>query len=79
MKFTRREKLLQRLLPYWCPHCMRRFVRESSFHKHYFGCNERYQLKMNEKLGLIAPKNRAERRAMAKKAGQIKDWSKLNG
>ena len=77
--WNRREKLFQRLFAYWCPVCSRRFIRKKSFEKHYFPCKEKQDLKVNERLGLIAPRNRKQRRDMAKKAGQIRDWKNLNG
>ena len=78
MKFSRREKLLTKIFAYWCPICSRRFITKKKFEKHYFPCKYRHDMKVTERLEKIAPKNRAERRAMAKKAGQIKDWDKLN-
>lgn len=70
-----------KLLPYWCNFCPKRFISEEKFAKHYATCVFRKKAieKEKELLEKIAPKNRAERRKMAKKAGQIKDWKDLNG
>ena len=78
------QKLVQRLttkmFPYWCPYCPRRYHFKSKFHQHYLRCEGRLaaQARENEMLEKIKPRNRAQRRRMAKKAGQIKDWDKLN-
>ncbi len=72
--------LLTRALPYWCDYCPKRFRTEAKFHKHYLFCPERlaYKKKMDEILERNAPVNRAQRRRMAKKAGQIRNWGELN-
>lgn len=70
------KKFLIKLFPFWCPYCPKRYAREHRFHKHYLVCEGR--LAHEERLRSIAPKNRKQKRIMAKKAGQIKDWKKLN-
>lgn len=69
------------LFPYWCPYCPRRYHSESKYHRHFLHCEgrKRAMSQVDEAYAAIAPKNRAERRRMAKRAGQIKAWEKLNG
>ena len=73
-------RLATRFFPYWCPYCPRRYMSMESFHTHYWACPGKldHDTKEAESLRVIAPSNRGQRRAMAKKAGQIKDWKQLN-
>lgn len=70
-----------KIFPYWCPYCPRRYVTEKRFHGHYLRCEGRLSAERNKEKAIerIAPKNRAERRGMAKRYGKIKDWKSLNG
>lgn len=74
----------KKLFPYWCPYCPMRYRTEEKFHSHFRVCKYRKaavaeaERKENEALRIIAPVNRDQRRRMAKKAGQIKDWKSLN-
>ena len=78
------KKLLGRLgtkiAPYWCPYCPYRSPRQKAYELHYLKCDVRaeYERKQRQAIERIAPINRDQRRKMAKRAGQIKDWSKLN-
>jgi hypothetical protein len=69
-----------KLFPYWCNYCPRRYRTEAKFHAHYLRCEARELALYKERIALekIAPTNRKQRRTMAKKAGQIKDWKHLN-
>lgn len=78
MKFSRREKILMWLVPYWCKYCKRRFRRLEKYHQHYLKCDYEYQMRVNQHLERIAPVNREQKRKMAKKAGKIKEWGDLN-
>lgn len=74
-------KIVNWLYPYWCNFCPKRFRTETKFHAHYLVCEARKLAKkrMEEKyIADNAPVNRDQRRKMARKAGQIKDWGKLN-
>lgn len=74
----------QRFFPYWCNFCLRRYRKEQKFHEHYLSCPVREKAIMDAReareraIARIAPVNRAQRRKMAKKAGQIKHWGELN-
>lgn len=72
--------LITKMYPYWCNYCPWIYRTEQQFHAHYRLCEGRRLAKEREDraLAAIAPKNRAQKRAMAKKAGQIKDWKSLN-
>lgn len=73
-------KVTTKLFPYWCNYCPKRYKDKDKFEKHWIGCEARLlqQKKEDQALALIAPKNRAERRRMAKKSGLIKEWASLN-
>jgi hypothetical protein len=73
-------RLVMRVLPYWCPHCPRRYRTEKRFHLHYMQCRGRLLAVAREEKAFeaMAPKNRQQKRKMAKKAGRIKDWGELN-
>lgn len=73
-------RLTTKLFPYWCPYCPKRYRTEVKFHAHYLLCEGRKSAQARERaqLAAIAPKNREQKRKMAKKAGMIKDWGKLN-
>ena len=73
-------KLATKIFPYWCPYCPMRYHTEKKFHAHYLRCEGRQlaEAREAEHLSRNAPVNREQRRRMAKKAGQIKDWGELN-
>ena len=79
------QKIYIKLFPYWCSYCPRRFRTEEKFADHYFSCDYRElarikkDAEMNRAIEYVAPINRQQRRAMAKKAGRIKEWDFLNG
>lgn len=70
-------RLIKKLFPYWCPHCPKRYRKEQQFQVHFLRCEGRKAYE-ESRIEAIAPVNRDQRRRMAKKAGQIKDWGKLN-
>jgi len=73
-------RVVTKMFPYWCNYCPKRFKDKEKFEKHWLGCEERLKVKAaeDEAIALFAPKNRNERRKMAKRAGKIKEWSYLN-
>lgn len=73
-------RVTTRLAPYWCPYCPRRYMTEKKFHDHFLRCEGRKDsiAKREAAIAAIAPRNRQQKRAMAKKNGMIKDWKKLN-
>lgn len=38
-------KLMDKLRPYWCPNCPKRYMTEKKFHKHYMKCE--YMRRLN--------------------------------
>lgn len=70
-----------KVFPYWCPYCPKRYHKENRFHAHYLRCEGRLSAERSKEKAIerIAPKNRRERRSMAKRYGKIKDWKSLNG
>lgn len=70
-----------KIFSYWCPYCPRRYRTEKKFHSHYLRCEGRLKAERAKEKAIerIAPKNRQERRSMAKRYGKIKDWKSLNG
>lgn len=78
------QKIIGRIgtkwFPYWCEFCPKRYSRLEKFHAHYLQCESRKLAIYRKEAALrkIAPTNRKQKRNMAKKAGQIKDWKQLN-
>jgi len=70
-------KVVAKATPYWCKYCPKRFSKKKSFINHYLHCESRLMVK-DKQLRESAPVNRGQRRRMAKRAGQIKDWDRLN-
>lgn len=71
-------QLLDRAKKYWCPLCHARFLRKKQFEEHFIICKRDAKADYEAMLAERAPRNRKERRMMAKDAGMIKDWKKLN-
>lgn len=62
------------MYPYWCNFCEARFRDKDKYHRHWL----MHKKQQNDALSAVAPVNREQKRKMAKKAGQIKDWKHLN-
>lgn len=73
-------RITTKVFPYWCPYCPKRYHKEEKYHRHFLYCEGRKAAMLEEDriFAEIAPKNRAQRRKMAKNAGLIKSWQDLN-
>jgi hypothetical protein len=80
IKVNRMLKIIGSIFPYSCSYCSKRFRKVYKYRNHFLVCEARkaYEFKQNKELAYIAPVNRDQKRKMAKRAGMIKDWGKLN-
>ena len=61
----RKMKLIEKIMPYWCPNCLSRFFTEKRFQKHYFPCEENRRLMIQRHEDAVYKKyNRKQRRKM---------------
>lgn len=58
---SRRSIIVEKMFPYWCPNCPKRYMREKKFHKHFIGCDYRRKMMIEQYLSKV---NRATRRKM---------------
>ena len=64
MKKIGNMKMIEKIMPYWCPNCRSRFFTQKRFSKHYFPCEINRQRLVAEHAERVEQiKNRKQRRA----------------
>lgn len=62
---SRRARVIEKMFPYWCPNCPKRYMFKKKFYKHFIGCDYRRKMMIEEYQDKVKSKlNRETRRKL---------------